>query len=116
MYQRCNCYSRTVCNNKDSYSVSPSSTEYSNYLKAYGEVLADLIKDKDTNFKEINPHYLNDKDLLEKYVLYIHKDDIPSGDDKDCVVDYFMTEEKNSSSYLNISFLAIVTHYSSKYL
>ena len=107
MYQRCNCYSRTVCNNKDSCSVSPSSTEYSNYLKAYGEVLADLIKDKDTNFKEINPHYLNDKDLLEKYVLYIHKDDIPSGDDKDCVVDYFMTEEKNSSSYLNISFLAI---------
>ena len=107
MYQRCNCYSRTVCNNKDSYSVFPSSTEYSNYLKAYGEVLADLIKDKDTNFKEINPHYLNDKDLLEKYVLYIHKDDIPSGDDKDCVVDYFMTEEKNSSSYLNISFLAI---------
>ena len=82
MYQRYNCYSRTVCNNQDSYSVFPSSTEYSNYLKAYGEVLADLIKDKDTNFKEINPHYLNDKDLLEKYVLYIHKDDIPSGDDK----------------------------------
>ena len=45
MYQRCNCYSRSLCINKDSYSVSPSSTEYSNYLKAYGEVLANLIKD-----------------------------------------------------------------------
>ena len=34
------------------------------------KVLDDLIKDEDTDFKTINDNYLNDKDLLEKYVLY----------------------------------------------
>ena len=63
-----------------------------------------LKKHKKTNLKRISNYYLNDNDLLEKYVLYKYKDKIPSGDD---IVDFFMNYEKGSSSYLKISFLAI---------
>ena len=89
------------------YSLSDTSKEFNDYKEAYLKVLDDLIKDDDTDFKTINDHYLNDKDLLEKYVLYKYKDEIPSGDDKDCVVDFFMTYVKNSSSYLKLSFFTL---------
>ena len=89
------------------YSLSDTSKEFTDYKEAYLKKLDDLIKDDDTDFKTIDDDYLNDKDLLEKYVLYEYKDEIPSGDDKDCVVDFFMTYEKNSSSYLKLSFFTL---------
>ena len=97
---KCNCYYYW-------YSLSDTSKEFTDYKEAYLKVLDDLIKDDNTDFKTINDDYLNDKDLLEKYVLYQYKDKIPSGDDKDCVVDFFMTYEKNSSSYLKLSFFTL---------
>ena len=72
------------------------------------KTLNDLLKDDDTDFKTISGDYLNDKDLLEKYVLYEYKDEIPSGDDKDCVVDFFMTIEKDSSSFLKFSLFTLL--------
>ena len=97
---KCNCYYYW-------YSLSDTSKEFTDYKEAYLKKLDDLIKDDDTDFKTIDDHYLNDKDLLEKYVFYKYKNQIPSGDDKDCVVDYFMTYEKSSSSYLKLSFFTL---------
>ena len=86
----CSCKSATDCS---TYESVPSKEE-TDYIEAYVKTLNDLLKDDDTDFKTISGDYLNDKDLLEKYVLYEYKDEIPSGDDKDCVVDFFMTIEK----------------------
>ena len=102
----CHCYSSNKCEYYG-YSLSDTSKEFNDYKEAYLKVLDDLIKDDDTDFKTIDARYLNDKDLLEKYVLYKYKDEIPSGDDKDCVVDFFMTYVKNSSSYLKLSFFTL---------
>ena len=103
---KCRCDSPNKCEYYG-YSLSDTSKEYTDYKEAYLKVLDDLIKDDDTDFKTIDARYLNDKDLLEKYVLYKYKDEIPSGDDKDCVVDFFMTYVKNSSSYLKLSFFTL---------
>ena len=103
---KCRCDSPNKCEYYG-YSLSDTSKEYTDYKEAYLKVLDDLIKDDNTDFKTVNDDYLNDKDLLEKYVLYEYKDKIPSGDDKDCVVDFFMTYEKNSSSYLKLSFFTL---------
>lgn len=102
----CYCESATDC--EKNYKITDTSKEFTDYRDAYLEELADLVKDDDTNFNEINDDYLNDKNLLEKYVLYEYKDRIPSGDDKDCVVDFFMTVEKNSSSFLKFSLFTLL--------
>ena len=102
----CSCDSSNKCEYYG-YSLSDTSKEFTDYKEAYLKELDDLIKDDDTDFKTIDDDYLNDKDLLEKYVLYEYKDEIPSGDDKDCVVDFFMTYVKNSSSYLKLSFFTL---------
>ncbi len=102
----CHCDSPNKCEYYG-YSLSDTSKEFTDYKEAYLKELDDLIKDDDTDFKTIDDDYLNDKDLLEKYVLYKYKDEIPSGDDKDCVVDFFMTYVKNSSSYLKLSFFTL---------
>ena len=101
----CSCDSSNKCHYY--YSLSDTSKEFTDYKEAYLKVLDDLIKDDNTDFKTIDDYYLNDKDLLEKYVFYKYKNKIPSGDDKDCVVDFFMTYEKNSSSYLKLSFFTL---------
>ena len=103
----CGCDSSNKCKCYYYISLSDTSKEFTDYKEAYLKVLDDLIKDDNTDFKTINDYYLNDKDLLEKYVLYKYKDKIPSGDDKDCVVDFFMTYVKNSSSYLKLSFFTL---------
>lgn len=100
----CSCKSATDCS---TYESVPSKEE-TDYIEAYVKTLNDLLKDDDTDFKTISGDYLNDKDLLEKYVLYEYKDEIPSGDDKDCVVDFFMTIEKDSSSFLKFSLFTLL--------
>ena len=96
--EKCTCYSSDNCEYDDEdIALIDDSKEFINYKESYLKKLDDLVKDDDTDFRTIDDDYLNDKDLLEKYVLYEYKDKIPSGDDKDCVVDFFMTVTKNSN-------------------
>ena len=105
--QKCTCYSSDNCEYEE-IDLTDDSKEFINYKDSYLKKLDDLIKDDDTDFRTIDDDYLNDKNLLEKYVLYKYKDKIPSGDDKECVFDFFMTVTKNSSSYLKISFFTVL--------
>ena len=84
------------------YSVKPK--EYTDYIEEYTKKLAEIVKDEDVKISRLNEDHLNNKDVIEKYVDYIHKDDIPSTDG-DCVRDYFINKE--GSKFLNLSLLSI---------
>ena len=84
------------------YSVKPK--EYTDYVEEYTKQLAEIVKDEDVKISQLNSQYFNNKELIEKYVDYKYKDQIPSTDG-DCVRDYFINQE--GSKFLNLSLLSI---------
>ena len=84
------------------YSVKPK--EYTDYVEEYTKQLAEIVKDEDVKISQLNSQHFNNKELIEKYVDYKYKDQIPSTDG-DCVRDYFINPE--GSKFLNLSLLSI---------
>ena len=78
--------------------------EYTDYVEEYTKQLAEIVKDEDAKISQLNSQHFNNKELIEKYVDYKYKDQIPSTDG-DCVRDYFINQE--GSKFLNLSLLSI---------
>ena len=84
-----------------------SSQEFNAYVEEYGKKLKEILEDEDIKISNLDSDHLNDKDLIEKYVEYYHKNDVSSDDDKDCVMDYFIREEGSNQMKLTLITLFI---------
>ena len=84
------------------FTVKPK--EYTEYVDEYTKKLAEIVKDEDVKISRLNSKHFNNKDIIEKYVVYYYKDIIPSTDG-DCIRDYFINKE--GSKFLNLSLLSI---------
>ena len=80
--------------------------EFNAYVEEYGKKLKEILEDEDIKISNLDSDHLNDKDLIEKYVEYYHKNDV-SSDDKDCVMDYFIREEGSNQMKLTLITLFI---------
>ena len=81
--------------------------EFNAYVEEYGKKLKEILEDEDIKISNLDSDHLNDKDLIEKYVEYYHKNDVSSDDDKDCVMDYFIREEGSNQMKLTLITLFI---------
>ena len=83
-------------------------TEWKNYVDAFQKELDDGIDDEKTKwFDEKGYCTLGSKTVAEKYVEYKYKDEIGTGDDADCIKDYFIRQELSSNG-LNISSISLL--------
>ena len=80
--------------------------EFNAYVEEYGKKLKEILEDEDIKISNLNRDHLNDKDLIEKYVEYSEKENLPS-DDKDCVIDYFVREAGSNQMKLTLITLFI---------
>lgn len=83
-----------------------SSQEFNAYVEEYGKKLKEILEDEDIKISNLNSDHLNDKELIEKYVEYSEKENLPS-DDKDCVIDYFVREAGSNQMKLTLITLFI---------
>ena len=88
------------------YKVRTNANEFSAYVEEYGKKLKEILEDEDIKISNLDSDHLNNKALIEKYVEYYHKDDV-SGDDKDCVMDYFVREAGSNQIKLTLVTLFI---------
>ena len=99
-------YSDNKCREKEE-----KATEWKNYVDAFQKELDDGMDDEQTKFTKWFYYYgkqtLGSKTVIEKYVEYEYKDKIGTGDDADCIKDYFIRQELSSNG-LNISSISLL--------
>ena len=83
--------------------LDETTTEFTNYVKVYKEVLADL--DEEEKSKIQNPLILDSRKVNEAYAKYWYYPQIHDGDD--CIEEYFMRLTLNAS-YLNLSLMILI--------
>ena len=83
-------------------------TEWKNYVDAFKKELGDGMDDEKTKwFDERGHHTLGSKTVAEKYVEYQYKEIIGTGDDADCIKEFFIRQELSSNG-LNISSISLL--------
>ena len=92
-------YSDNKCREKEE-----KATEWKNYVDAFHKELGDGIDEKAKWWDSIQ--ILGSK-TAEKYVEYRYKEIIETGDDADCIKDFFI-RQKLSSNGLNISSISLL--------
>ena len=82
-------------------------SEWDAYVEEYIDEQEDVLKEDKKKLSDIKWHTLNSKSVAEKYVEYAHKKKIGTGDDADCIKDYFIRQELSSYS-LRFSFVSLL--------
>ena len=88
--------------------IEKKATEWKNYVDAFQKELGDGMDDEKTKWFDKKGYCtLGSKTVAEKYVEYEYKDEIGTGDDADCIKDYFIRQELSSNG-LNISSISLL--------
>lgn len=106
MEKKCETHADDSGNLKFECLYEVSSQEFNAYVEEYGKKLKEILEDEDIKISNLNRDHLNDKDLIEKYVEYSEKENLPS-DDKDCVMDYLIREAGSNQMKLTLITLFI---------
>ena len=101
------CKSGDVDSDNKCIEKEKKATEWKNYVDAFQKELDDGIDEKTKWFDEKGYCTLGSKTVAEKYVEYKYKDEIGTGDDSDCIKDYFIRQELSSNG-LNISSISLL--------
>ena len=81
-------------------------SEWDAYVEEYIDEQEDVLKEDKKKLSDISLITLNSKSVAEKYVEYDHKKEIGTGDDADCIKDYFI--QQLSSYSLRFSFVSLL--------
>lgn len=86
---------------------SENKAEWDAYVEEYIDEQEDVLKEDKKKLSNINRYTLNSKKVAEKYVEFEYKKQIGTGDDADCIKDYFIQDELSSNS-LCLSFFSLL--------
>ena len=81
-------------------------SEWDAYVEEYINEQEDVLKEDKKKLSDISSITLNSKSVAEKRVEYLYKKAIGTGDDADCIKDYFIQQELSSS--LRFSFVSLL--------
>lgn len=101
------CKSDNTDNSGKCAAKDDKATEWKAYVDAFAKELDDFLDIDDEKQTELNEITLGDKDIAKKYVEYVYKEEIGSGDDSDCVRDYYIRKVM-SSNMLRLSFFSLI--------
>ena len=102
------CKSSTVDSDNKCIEKEEKATEWKNYVDALQKELDDGMDDEKTKWYDEKGYCtLGSKTVAEKYVEYKYKEIIGTGDDADCIKDYFIRQELSSNG-LNISSISLL--------
>ena len=82
-------------------------SEWDAYVEEYIDKLEDVLKEDKKKLSDIDWDTLNSKSVAEKYVEYTYKKEIGTGDDADCIKDFFYIQHLSSYS-LRFSFVSLL--------
>ena len=103
------CKSGTKGDDDKCTDLTEKKSEWDAYVEEYIDEQEDVLKEDKEKLSNFDSDYytLNSKSVTEKYVEYWHKKQIGTGDDADCIKDYFI--QKILSSYsLRFSFVSLL--------
>ena len=87
--------------------LTEDKSEWDAYVEEYIDEQEDVLKEDKEKLSDIGSDTLNSKSVAEKYVEYYFKKEIGTGDDADCIKDYFIQYELSSYS-LRFSFVSLL--------
>ena len=89
--------------------LTEKKSEWDAYVEEYIDEQEDVLKEDKEKLSNFDSDYytLNSKSVTEKYVEYEYKKEIGTGDDADCIKDYFIQYELSSYS-LRFSFVSLL--------
>ena len=87
--------------------LTENKSEWDAYVEEYIDKQEDVLKEDKEKLSDIDSDTLNSKSVAEKYVEYAFKKQIGTGDDADCIKDYYIQQILSSSS-LRFSFVSLL--------
>ena len=86
--------------------LTEDKSEWDAYVEEYIDKQEDVLKEDKKKLSDISSITLNSKSVAEKWIEYYRKKEIGTGDDADCIKDYFIQQELSSS--LRFSFVSLL--------
>ena len=88
--------------------LTEKKSEWDAYVEEYIDEQEDVLKEDKKKLSDFEYSYtLNSKSVAEKYVEYKYKKAIGTGDDADCIKDFYIRQELSSYS-LRFSFVSLL--------
>ena len=101
------CKNGNIGNDKKCTDLTEDKSEWDAYVEEYIDEQEDVLKEDKKKLSDFEYSVtLNSKSVAEKYVEYAHKKEIGTGDDADCIKDYFI--QQLSSYSLRFSFVSLL--------
>ena len=102
------CKSGTIDDDFKCIERTEDKSEWDAYVEEYIDEQEDVLKEDKKKLSDFEYSYtLNSKSVAEKYVEYEHKKKIGTGDDADCIKDFYIQLELSSYS-LRFSFVSLL--------
>ena len=101
------CKSGTKGNDDECIERTEDKSEWDAYVEEYIDEQEDVLKEDKKKLSDIDLYTLNSKSVAEKYVEYKYKKAIGTGDDADCIKDFYIRQELSSYS-LRFSFVSLL--------
>ena len=87
--------------------LTEDKSEWDAYVEEYIDKQEDVLKEDKEKLSDIDMYTLNSKSVTEKYVEYKYKKEIGTGDDADCIKDFYIQDILSSYS-LRFSFVSLL--------
>ena len=103
------CKSGTIDDDDDNKCIDPTEdkSEWDAYVEEYIDEQEDVLKEDKEKLSDIDRYTLNSKSVAEKRVEYLYKKAIGTGDDADCIKDFYIQDILSSYS-LRFSFVSLL--------
>ena len=100
------CKSFTIGEDGKCIDPTENKSEWDAYVEEYIDEQEDVLKEDKKKLSDIDSNTLNSKSVAEKYVEYEYKKEIGTGDDADCIKDFYIQLELSYS--LRFSFVSLL--------